>query len=720
MSIKVSVIVPVYNNQVYVVECLKSLLAQTLSEIEIICINDGSTDASLEIMNRFATQDSRVVVVDKKNEGYGVGINTGLEIAHGKYVTILESDDFADLDMLETLYNYAETFDLDIVRANFTLYWSKKIKNDAFLELFAPYECDRIIDPRNREDQHCFYVQPALWSALYRSDFIRRNSLRLTTTPGAAYQDTAFNFKLWACARRVMFVHKPFVHYRQDNEASSINNAGKVNNICIEYEEIRRWLREERPDLVQSLAPVATKMMCDAYLWNTRRIAEEFRLDFAKQFGLELAEADQKGFIDPELYAPGQLALVKMSITNPQGYVDFAVRGVDPEKGIARYVRKVETLSQVARKEGLRRAKNLIIEKMSDRGEHSINVVDARDAEMASRKAPVFLSEIPEEVKISVVLPVYNTESVLGETLDSILAQSFKDFELICINDGSTDSSLDILEEYARRDKRIRVLSQSNRGVAVARNRGLELARSKYTLILDSDDIFLPNMFEELYDKAEATGADLTVCSSCEYSGDTFQTIATPWALKLNLLPDGDTFSVAQLKDNLFETFMGWPWDRLYRTEALEKANLRFPENLANSEDGVFVYGMLFRANRISVVRDVLIKHRSTRSGSVSNSREKNPECFYSAIELIKKDLSDNPRLFDLLKKSFLNWALDYTIWNISTIRDQKTKRALARKLVTGQYAALELRNHSWSYYNLYGYKMYVKYIRLWLNARGL
>ena len=193
---KVSVIVPVYNNEVFVVSCIKSLLAQTLQDIEVIAINDGSTDNSSEILHQFADSDSRLIVVDKENGGYGVGINTGLDMARGEYVTILESDDFADLDMLETLVNYADAFNLEVVRANFYLYWAKKIKNDHLLELFGNHECDRIIDPSIRDNQHCFYVQPALWSAIYRTDFIRKNNLRLLETPGAAYQDTAFNLGL--------------------------------------------------------------------------------------------------------------------------------------------------------------------------------------------------------------------------------------------------------------------------------------------------------------------------------------------------------------------------------------------------------------------------------------------------------------------------------------------------------------------------------------------
>lgn len=704
VSLKVSVIVPVYNNQEYVVECMNSLVSQTLKDIEIICINDGSTDDSSRILHSYADKDQRIKVVDKENGGYGVGINTGLRLAEGKYVTILESDDFADLDMLETLCNYAEAFNLEVVRSNFYLYWSKKIKNDFFLELFGPHECDRVIDPSSRADQHCFYVQPALWSAIYRTDFIRDNGLSLLETPGAAYQDTAFNFKVWACARRVMFVHKPFVHYRQDNESSSINNPGKVNTICLEYAEIRRWLREDRPDLRESLAPVATKMMCDAYTWNTGRVAEEFRVPFAERFGQELSAAERAGELDESLFEPGDLAVVRTTQSNPRAFVDYLFDGKDPQQGFDRVCRKARTLIWAASRYGLRVAGDLVADKIAGGSSRGCSIVDAIDGEMASRKNPKFISEtvVPD---ISVVLPVYNVEEVLRETLDSIFAQSFTRFELICINDGSTDSSLEILEKYASKDGRMKIFSQENGGVARARNVGLQHANAPYTLILDSDDIFRFDMFELLMKRASKTNADLVICSSCEYDGDTYESKPTPWALKLDLIPDKEAFSVEEVEGSLFQTFMGWPWDRLYKTDFLKKTNLAFPEDLPNSEDGVFVYGVLVRAEAISVVKDVLVKHRSTRKGSISNSRDSNPECFYDAICRIKEDLVQQ-QAYPRFEKSFLNWALDYAIWNVSTLPDSSLKRELGGKLTSGGYVELEIKEHPWSFFDLYGNKL--------------
>ena len=121
----ISVLVPICNVEKYLDECLSSLQNQTLKDIEIICINDGSTDSSLDIINKFASEDPRFVVIDKPNSGYGDSMNRGLELSRGKYIAILESDDFLDADALEYMVTEAESRQLEVFKCNFWLYWSK-------------------------------------------------------------------------------------------------------------------------------------------------------------------------------------------------------------------------------------------------------------------------------------------------------------------------------------------------------------------------------------------------------------------------------------------------------------------------------------------------------------------------------------------------------------------------------------------------------------------
>jgi len=119
---KVSIIVPIYNVEKYLKECIESLLNQTLMQIEIICVNDGSTDRSLQIAQEYSQKDNRLIIIDKQNYGYGHTMNRGLEIAKGEYIGIVESDDFVKENMFEILYNLAKKHDVDVVKSNFYYY----------------------------------------------------------------------------------------------------------------------------------------------------------------------------------------------------------------------------------------------------------------------------------------------------------------------------------------------------------------------------------------------------------------------------------------------------------------------------------------------------------------------------------------------------------------------------------------------------------------------
>ena len=121
---KVSVIIPVYNVEEYLEECMESVIHQTLKEIEILCVNDGSTDHSLQILEQYAKKDDRIRIISQKNGGYGKAMNQGLDAASGEYIGIVESDDYADPEMFEEMYNVASSNQLDVVKSGFYYYYS--------------------------------------------------------------------------------------------------------------------------------------------------------------------------------------------------------------------------------------------------------------------------------------------------------------------------------------------------------------------------------------------------------------------------------------------------------------------------------------------------------------------------------------------------------------------------------------------------------------------
>ncbi|WP_165054747.1 MULTISPECIES: glycosyltransferase [unclassified Adlercreutzia] len=296
MTPAVSILVPIYNVERYLEECLQSIADQTLRDIEVICINDGSTDGSRDIIQKFMDADARFKVIDKPNSGYGASMNKGLRFARGEYVGIVESDDFIELDAMERLYEAARTNDADVVKANFWFYWSVPEERDEFWELVKPEWANRVYAPRDEGSEAIFYEKPSIWSAIYRRSFLEESGIDFLETPGASYQDASFTFKVWACAQRVYLLHDAVLHYRQDNEASSVNSPGKVFTVCGEYAEISRYV-EERTELAH-LRPVVERMKYDTYMWNYDRLSDDLKLKFLPTMAKEFRDDAERGWID--------------------------------------------------------------------------------------------------------------------------------------------------------------------------------------------------------------------------------------------------------------------------------------------------------------------------------------------------------------------------------------------------------------------------------------
>lgn len=322
---KVSVVVPIYNVEKYLRECLDSLIGQTLKEIEIICVDDGSTDSSKEIIREYVQKDARVKMIAKeKNSGYGNSMNQGFDLASGEYVGILESDDFAESTMYETLYGRAKENKLDMIKSGFWFYYSTPKPYNEKYEVASKGTEKRTFCPAwdfdaPMEMVEFFNMKPSIWSAIYRTEFIRENHIRFMETPGASFQDTSFNFKVMALAKRVQTLREAFVHYRQDNEGSSINSQSKVFCVCEEYAEIQRFL-ETNPFNRGMLECVANRIKYDAYMWNFDRLAPKFRYLFVERISGEFMDAFENGTMDSEFFETYKWEDVKKLVEDPIGW----------------------------------------------------------------------------------------------------------------------------------------------------------------------------------------------------------------------------------------------------------------------------------------------------------------------------------------------------------------------------------------------------------------
>lgn len=294
----VSLLVPIYNVERYLEECLDSAVNQTLKDIEIICINDGSTDSSPDIIRRYMANDGRVRMIDKANSGYGSSMNMGLDAATGKYIGILESDDYLELDALEVMVAAAEKYQAEVVKTDFFLFWSDP---DVINKRF--YWVDEVIEGHINPqiEREVFYRKPSIWSAIYNRGFLKKNDIRFLETPGASYQDAGFNFKVWANTTNAVLINRAFLHYRQDNEASSVNSPGKVFCVCDEYAEMHRYL-DSHCNSKAYLRAILAKMRFDTYEWNYDRLSPELRKQFLPKMREDVLSDIENGYTDLTIF----------------------------------------------------------------------------------------------------------------------------------------------------------------------------------------------------------------------------------------------------------------------------------------------------------------------------------------------------------------------------------------------------------------------------------
>ncbi len=448
--IKISVVVPVCNVAAYLPECLDSLIGQTLREIEIICVNDGSTDNSLEILRAYEKKDSRVIVIDKPNSGYGHTMNVGMDAARGEYFSIVESDDFILADMYETLYKTAKEHELDFVKADFYRFYNQNrtmLQSYNSITLGNQEAYNKVLNPAEHPEVYRFTVNN--WSGIYNMDFINRHGIRHNETPGASYQDNGFWVRVFSRAQRIMFVNRPFYMYRGDNPGSSINNKGKAMAIVTEYQLTEENFLNKDPELRKNFIPVYRFKQFGSYYFTFRRIAPELKREFLEQFTKDFQKAEKAGEIDRSLFDEIQLKRLDQILHDPDRFYE------------------------------------------ENKDDQFVPVTPS--------------AEITDHPKISIIVPAYNTAPYLRKCFDSIMSQNLYDFEVIAMNDGSTDNTLELLREYENRDKRYRVFTQENQGAGPARNHAMRYARGKYICFMDPDDWYpRHNTLKMLYEKAEA------------------------------------------------------------------------------------------------------------------------------------------------------------------------------------------------------------------------
>lgn len=271
------------------------------------------------------------------------------------------------------------------------------------------------------------------------------------------------------------------------------------------------------------------------------------------------------------------------------------------------------------------------------------------------------------KINLSVIVPVYNTEKYVCQCLDSILGQTLENIEIICVNDGSTDSSLQLLEKYSRTDSRVRIISKANDGLGAARNTGIKAAVGDYIGFVDSDDFINSDYFQSLYECAIKNSADIVIGNVNLYFDDTGLEKPFRNCSEYERQYEG-SFCAKQLPEIVLRIGV---WDRIYRREFLKTNCLLNPEHVIY-EDALFSFQTSVLAQRIALCPKAIYKYRKNTGVAITDKEIINDQYKFDFVNngrLIKKFLSDL-NVYEIYKPHFLKYFIENALWHQSNFMD--------------------------------------------------
>ncbi len=273
MSVKVSVIVPSFNVNDYICECIDSILAQSMTEIEIICVDATSEDGTYDVLISYSNKDSRIKLISSPVRSYGYQVNMGIREAMGEYVSIVESDDYIDKDMLMYLYRQAKKFDVDVSKGDCLRFSGTSVGNRKYVEQHVFKNGQRKFYNKKIENNELLFRHTSdqnLWSGIYRRKFLLERKILLNETPGAAFQDIGFQQQVHTLAKSLVYGDKPVYYYRTDRDGSSTNQPKWLQNVVQEYEFMEKsHIWQEKEGSVHK--PYVISRMAFAFMTELRR-----------------------------------------------------------------------------------------------------------------------------------------------------------------------------------------------------------------------------------------------------------------------------------------------------------------------------------------------------------------------------------------------------------------------------------------------------------------
>ena len=282
-----------------------------------------------------------------------------------------------------------------------------------------------------------------------------------------------------------------------------------------------------------------------------------------------------------------------------------------------------------------------------------------------------------KEKLVSIVIPVYNAEEYLEESLRSVLEQSYKKLEIICVNDGSTDKSLSILQRMKQNDERIKILSEDNRGAGVARNLGMEEAQGEYIYCFDADDCLHRKAIQTLVKVAEKSAADIVLFGYYKFSER--KKIRVSFSPKVLKVPLGKAIPPESISDRMFQADHGMPWNKFYKAEFLRNSQVKF-QALKNTNDEYFSRITTTEAKRIVFINKTLIGYRVGNRQSLQGSVNQNILNCTRALQAIFEELNQRGR-FETYRETYKKLAGYVIMLKLLSVKGTSAFEVLAKEV---------------------------------------
>lgn len=595
---KVSVIMPVYNAAAYLDETLQCMNRQTFEDYELIIVDDGSTDESFSKLEAYAANDDRVILKKQEHQFAGAARNLGIGISQGEYLLFLDSDDFFHPNMIEHAYREAKKMEADIC-----VFVADRVDQESKKRSPMPWTMQRKLCPKDRifskttNSKNIFwFTTPAPWNKLFKREFVINHGLCFQKTRSA--NDMAFVMTALAIADRIVPLDETLLTYRVNNKLSLQGSQNKKPDAFYEaLIELKRRLKYYNVFNVVKEAFVNFSLDFCFYNLGTLRTEESYNNIYSLIKNEALEKIEALGKTREYFYAyPFNKIWQKLNDIQNLTAFEFAVKYNAPY---------------------LKANSKTIIEKINrEKAEHM------------------------NEPIISIVLPSLNVAPYIDECLQSVLAQTYKNLEIICVDAGSTDGTKEIIEFYKERDSRIQLINSDRKSYGYQVNLGLKTANGKYFAIIATDDFINHNMMDNLVKTMEANQLDFVKANFCKFSGDG----ANRKLDHFSIAPDKSLYNKVLNPAVNFQVFKALICTRagIYSTQYLKENNIWHNESPgASYQDHGFWFQTLIYAKRIMLVDNECYNLRRDNPNSSFFSKEK-AYCTCGEYDFIRNILAKN------------------------------------------------------------------------------